>query len=515
MITNRKILGAYYTPDNVADYIVKQLKRECDYKTFIEPCFGDGVFIKAIKNNFLKSEITCIEINKETIENYVDRNCDSKIKIINNDFLAIKNIKAQVVIGNPPFVRSRKLNENLKKNSDFIMENLAPNVTKDVSAWLPFLLHSIDLVEKYGAIALVLPYEITFISYAKFLWEYLTKSFGNVRILRIKERIYPEIMQEVILLIAINKGSKTDHIAYEGFASVAEAKLNHYLFYEKILIKDLNQNSKIFKHALVSNFSNNLLAEKILPRVEKVSDMCKFHIGYVTGHKDFFHPTNDVVKLFKIKKNSLTKTISNLNNIKNAGLLSSDIKKLDYLFSPNIEDLSQSDLNYLEYGASIKVHEGYKCGKRDPWYSVPKITPPDLFLTIFSEKPNLLINDNDVMATNSLLCGYLHDKNNINHFVNQWYTPLTLLMIELEIHSLGGGMMVFVPNEVSNVKIIKNSNAFLDRKFVISESIKNGDIINAYTSGNLDLKNSLNIKQSELDDIYNTIAELKSWRVFK
>src|SRR5690349_24006721 len=44
------------------------------------------------------------------------------------------------------------------------------------------------------------------------------------------------------------------------------------------------------------------------------------------------------------------------------------------------------------------------------------------------------------VASNSLLCGYLRPGVDTAGFAAGWYTSLTLLHAELEVHSLGGGV---------------------------------------------------------------------------
>ena len=41
-----------------------------------------------------------------------------------------------------------------------------------------------------------------------------------------------------------------------------------------------------------------------------------------------------------------------------------------------------------------------------------------------------------------------------SRLVSSWYSPLTLLSAELEVHSLGGGVMVAVPREADAIRIL-------------------------------------------------------------
>ena len=65
----------------------------------------------------------------------------------------------------------------------------------------------------------------------------------------------------------------------------------------------------------------------------------------------------------------------------------------------------------------------------------------------------MIFNDAKYIATNTFLCGYINKLRNKKILLNSWFSSLTKLYIELEIHSLGGGMLIMVPQEVGRIKI--------------------------------------------------------------
>ena len=70
--------------------------------------------------------------------------------------------------------------------------------------------------------------------------------------------------------------------------------------------------------------------------------------------------------------------------------------------------------------------------------TIPSVRPsPDAQWLLITERPALLINDGRLIASNSMLCGYLR-KGTPAALAAAWFTSLTLLQLELQIHSLGG-----------------------------------------------------------------------------
>lgn len=105
----------------------------------------------------------------------------------------------------------------------------------------------------------------------------------------------------------------------------------------------------------------------------------------------------------------------------------------------------------------------YKCRIRSPWYRVPGVYTPDLLLTTFSDRPRLYLNDAGWVASNSVLGGRIHSGETSREIISSWFSPLTLLSTELNIHSLGGGVMVAVPREADAVRILtREATAPLD-----------------------------------------------------
>ena len=60
----KKDLGAFYTPKKTVEYMVKKLGRISTTAKILEPCGGDGIFVKElIKQGVKPSQITVWDIN--------------------------------------------------------------------------------------------------------------------------------------------------------------------------------------------------------------------------------------------------------------------------------------------------------------------------------------------------------------------------------------------------------------------------------------------------------------------
>jgi len=165
-LTKKKKLGAFYTDNVLVNFLTEKILIN-NPNRILEPSFGDGIFIKNLYKRNYNNEIVGIEIDKKTFKEIKINN--NKLKLINKNFLEYNENKGfDAIIGNPPFVRTRFLPSEQKKISVNYYKNILNlKSLSDPSIWLLFVYHSLNLLNKNASIGLVLPYDFTFVNYAK------------------------------------------------------------------------------------------------------------------------------------------------------------------------------------------------------------------------------------------------------------------------------------------------------------------------------------------------------------
>ena len=136
---------------------------------------------------------------------------------------------------------------------------------------------------------------------------------------------------------------------------------------------------------------------------------------------------------------------------------------------------------------------------------------PDLLVPVFADRPLLLVNDGGYTASNSLLCGYLK-AGTAEAIAAAWYTSLTLLQVELHVHSLGGGVMVFVPKEAGAIRL-PTAMTDGDHLQVVDQRLREGNVDGAYEAGDdAVLCHRLGLTSQEVDLIQEGVESLRYWR---
>lgn len=120
-LESKKDLGAFYTPTHTVDYMVDLLENLNEKSKILEPCGGDGVFVKAIlKKKFIKPEqIEVWDINPQMEESITELGVKftAKDTLLETGFNSLFQPTFTHVIGNPPYLnkQSQYIKRNKKK----------------------------------------------------------------------------------------------------------------------------------------------------------------------------------------------------------------------------------------------------------------------------------------------------------------------------------------------------------------------------------------------------------------
>lgn len=517
-----RLTGSYYTSQRIANYMVEwALRNQSD--SLLEPSFGDGVFLDAAFDRFSalgnnKPIVIGVELQPTVFSKYADSAPASFIGRCKNFMEYSSEATVSAVVGNPPYVSLRNLKEEDRAKAIDRMADYKIKMLSSGSLWMPFTIHASNMLAPNGRLAFVLPFEITYVKYAYPLWTYLGNNFGSIKVVRIHEDFFPDVDVETVLLFADQYGASTHSIDFEIYDSVDDLFADSKSLKSKIAILDITHRKKPFSFSMLNENQRNMIGmlrkeKTIVPLI----DLCKFNIGYVCADKDYFHPNKETCKRYKLPPASLLPCISNgkeINGGTGIGAVVGPDKQLNNLFFP--KDITPADKRYIEHGVETGVNLRYKCQQRKPWYITPSIEIPDLILTVFGDAPKLVVNEGKYAVSNSLLAGYIKSDITAEQLVCMWYNSLTLLSIELNVHSLGGGVLVLIPGETDKLEIV-NTIPKERAKSVFKEidsCIKEKGLQAAYKLGDeLVLSKIYKLSDWQIQQIRDSVSTLRYWRL--
>lgn len=147
MANSKNKYGQYMTPEVVANFMVSLADLNTD-SLILEPSSGEGIFLDILKSKGYKN-IVAYEIDKEIIK--------SSEYVINESFISAKVDKQfDLIIGNPPYIRWKNLEQELKDElSNNELWNKYCNSLCDYSSI--FIIKAIQLLNENGQLIFITP----------------------------------------------------------------------------------------------------------------------------------------------------------------------------------------------------------------------------------------------------------------------------------------------------------------------------------------------------------------------
>lgn len=474
-----KLRGGYYTPQAITEFICNWAITKPTQKV-LEPSCGDGNFIEAAIKRFLeigvpKSKLFGLVQGVELINGEAEKSKARAEKyglnsttIVNSDFFSFisdANGEASydVVIGNPPFIRYQNFPEEHRDKAIAMMQELGLTPNKLTNIWVPFLVLSANLLNRYGKLGMVVPAELFQVKYAAETRIFLSKFFSRITIITFKKLVFADIQQEVVLLLCEKGVTANKGIRVIELSSLEELKSLNVSEFQKTPAKSLEHSSekwtKYFLDEEEIQFLRRIKADK---RIKIASDVMDVDVGLVTGRNEFFMINEETVSKWNLKPYT-KKVVSRSNHFKGIVFQDKDfqdnaIANIEgYLFLPpekNFNDLPKECQHYILYGEAQEYHTGYKCRIRKRWYITPSIWTPDAFvLRQVGDYPKVIINQTEASSTDTIHRVRFKKPIDPQIIALSFLNSLSFAFSEILGRSYGGGVLTFEPTEIEEIPL--------------------------------------------------------------
>ncbi|MFI3547383.1 N-6 DNA methylase, partial [Mammaliicoccus sciuri] len=523
--TSQKLRGAYYTPNLLANFMMNWGMNK-SVSSILEPSCGNGIFLNALSENEQNFKCTAVEIfEEEYLKAHQQVKNDSRFKVVNDDFYHyfendIKNEKYDLVIGNPPYIRYQYLSSEQRTEQSLILTKNGMKANKLINAWVSFTVASVQLMNKDGKIAFVIPAELLQVKYAEDLRKYLMTHLQKITIITFKKLIFPEVEQEVVVLLGEKISSQvSSHQIRIIECNDIEDLNNSKSLIESIPFKDVDFNTTKWIRYFLSPHQNNLI-ESIQNdgRFFSFSDIGQVDIGITTGNNNYFCIDNETVEkynLAEVTRPLIARSVNIPGVTFNYNDWEANIKKGSNTFlidfnKKNYSDLTPQQKKYIDLGEKNNENTGYKCRIRKEWYKIPSIYSPDaFFLRRNHNYPKFVLNNVEAAVSTDTMhrirFSIFTDKRKA---LLSYYNSISLAFTELEARSYGGGVLEILPGELEKVTIPNLENvAFTEEELnnlitKIDYIIRhNGDINEVLDLvDNAVLINKLNISQESVTE---------------
>jgi adenine-specific DNA-methyltransferase len=462
--TAEKLRGGFYTPEPIAEFILRWGINGCENLDILEPSCGDGVFLEQLK--VLKAQynsITAIEYDEEEAQK-ADKIELSNKQIINADFHTYCNNTLQrfdLIIGNPPYIRYQFFERQQQVEAEDIFIKAGLTYSKLTNAWVSFVVgSSLLLKDSGGKIGFVLPAEILQVSFALQLRKFLAHFYNKINIISFEKLVFPNIQQEVVLLLCEKNDTKEHNIEHIELKDASELKTLDTARLKSPQKKiDFKSNKWTFYFLSQEeiDFLENIAKRKNIPTLGKYANV---EVGITTGANDYFTVPYSTVEEYGLQDYAKP-MVGRSVQVNSVIFTEEDWEKNKFskakahlLTFPEKQNLNQNNgaTKYISYGESLGIHKGYKTGIRNDWFVVPSLKVSDaLFIRRNNLYPRLIINEAKAYTTDTMHRVFVKHGTDINALTASYYNSLSLAFTEVSGRSHGGGVLELMPNEAEKV----------------------------------------------------------------
>lgn len=491
-VSKDKLRGGFYTPAPIADFVTKWALNGSNDLEILEPSCGDGNFLKAILRSKKKfKRLDAVELLDEEAKKSASIPLEG-LNVINSDYYEFyeKNkTQYDVILGNPPYIRYQYFDAEQKRRAEAIFTDAGLKYSKLTNAWVSFVVGSSLMLKKdSGKIGFVLPAEILQVSYAKALRKFLAEHFNKVTLVSFESLVFPEVQQEVVIVLCEKDGSgkhNIDHIEAESVEQLMDIDMSRIKNPTKRIDFHSNKWTFYFLEQNEIDFIEKLQESKIIP---KLSDYADVEVGITTGANPFFTVTEKTVEEYSLRDYSRP-LVGRSVQVPGAIFDKSDWEanrrnqaRTHLLAFPTIKEIKSNKLaySYILNGEKDDIHTGYKNRIRDEWQIVPSLrTSEALFIRRNNQYPKLILNRANAYTTDTMHRVFIKKGVVPESLIASYYNSLTLAFTEISGRSHGGGVLELMPSEAESILIpyVDSANSLLrdiDRKI---RSLKDLDSI--------------------------------------
>ena len=456
--SRRKALGAYYTPPAVAAALVGWAVRRPEDR-LLDPACGDGRFLALHpRSTGVDRDETAARAAAEAAPGSVVHRAEFF------EWALSTRERFECAAGNPPFIRYQRFAGAERERAQRLAASVGAEISGLASSWAPYLVAAASRLRHGGRMAFVVPAEIGHAPYAAPVLSWFADRFEVVRVTAIREKLFPELSEDAWLLFADGFGGRTESFEL-SVADRFDAR-SPLPAATGVSLRDWRR-----FHCRLRPF---LLPDRVraayrrlsdLESTRRLGDFARVGVGYVTGDNDFFHLRPTRARDLGIPDSCLTPTVRRGRDLNNGPITEGTVSEWRRRDAPNFllrlgpgPPDSSGVLLHLDSAAGRQARRRYKCRVRNPWYSVPNVTAPDLFLPTMSQRtPALVENRAGCACANAVHAVRLRNSASPAELRRRWDTPLTALSCEIEGHPLGGGVLKLEPREAARIAIAESS----------------------------------------------------------
>lgn len=463
--------GQFWTPAWVAQAMVAYPMAK-GHRTIFDPAVGAGAFFRAARAvaelQKARVQLHGTEIDKSALNKAGTSGLSSRdlAAVEIRDFvLDPPKTRWKAIVANPPYIRHHRLTTDVKASLRvFGRQLLGTAIDARAGYHVYFLLRALQLLEKNGRLAFIVPADICEGIFATVLWRWIVGHYRLDAVITFDPEAspFPDVdTNPVIFMIEHSTPA-------QEFRWVRVTEPNGFALRDWVLsgFRTASEGFSVQRRLVEEGVTTGLSRP---PRIEKhpatLGDFATAMRGIATGANEYFFLTAGDADRLRLPKEVLVAAIGRTRDVTGDELARSDMRRLadqgrpTLLFSPDgrpIEKFPAAVRRYLERGEKLGLPGRALIKTRSPWYKMEtRRVPPFLFAYLGRRNARFIRNRAGAVPLTGFLCVYPRI-NNADFIARLWVLlshPDTVANLALVGKSYGAGAVKVEPRALERLPL--------------------------------------------------------------
>lgn len=402
---HRKRFGQYFTPPQVADFMVEWVSGS-GLKSMFDPAFGLGVF-HGSATKFGIREFGGCEVDSRILKSWNNAQNHDAVRVEHADYLLSWDRRQDNIVCNPPYMRFQRF-VNRKEVGQAFEKNLNLRLPGYINSASAFLIKSLSELNGSGRLAYIMPLEFLNTGYGRVVKERLISGRHLRAIISIQceKEVFPDAITSAGIIL-YDAARTFSHVDFHVLSSISDLQMILKCKpANRVPASSLDPTSKWLAH-----FSpGEILAcdDGFVP----LSFYGRFHRGIATGANKFFVLRPSQAEELNLNSRELLPCLTKCNQIKKPFFAELDYAELVrrdqpvLLFSANAAGPSAHAREYVSSGESRGYHLRYLTRTRRPWYKTEERQPSPLLIGVFSRNGYKVVRNTSNAITLTCFHGF-------------------------------------------------------------------------------------------------------------
>ncbi len=527
-VPKRRLLGAYYTPDDLATVLVRWALADGNGPV-LDPSYGGCAFLEAAARVLSERDpsgagegVYGVDIDPACAETANASELLVQDHCIQADFLGaspsdLPGSPYAAIVGNPPYVRHHWIAGDQRESARAVAAWSAVPLPATASLWAYFLLHSLRFLATGGRLAMLVPEAIVQTDYAVPLRTMLTERFANSRLIHLRDRQF-EHTNEAVVALACSGFGRSGTIETTAVGSVedlgsilsnGDACADHYASFPPTAVEAGGAGIVVLKRIQQSADAVRLEA------------LASIKVGVVTGANRHFIRSQAQLDSLGVPVGARHGIVARTKWLKGLAFTGTDYKALvdaeapALLVRPEGSEEDRLAASWIAEGTATGIDSRYKCALRSDWFRIDLPCSPDAFATCArAGSPLLILNRSRCLNTNAIHS--VRWKSGLGVAPEAvavgFLTSAASAWAELSGRRYGGGVLKIEPGTLKRlpVAVVRGAEDVFDE---VDHLLREGREEDARSAADERvLRAGLGLRDSEIATLRELRAGLMEWR---